>query len=139
MLPNIFVGKAKKPSDSELAAELGPAKMLWDQVVTGLAKEQEIDTQEWNSYSKKAGWSLRLKHKERNIVYLSPHRACFTASFALSDKAVQAARESGLSPPVLKIIGEAKRYAEGTAVRIEVKTSKDLAVVKKLAAVKLEN
>lgn len=113
--------------------------MLWDQVVTGLAKEQEIDTQEWNSYSKKAGWSLRLKHKERNIVYLSPHRACFTASFALSDKAVQAARESGLSPPVLKIIGEAKRYAEGTAVRIEVKTSKDLAVVKKLAAVKLEN
>lgn len=139
MLPNVFTGKAKKPSDSELAGELGSAKTLWDQIVADLAEEQKIETQEWNSYSKKAGWSLRLKHKERNIVYLSPHRGCFTASFALGDKAVQAARESGLPPPVLKIISEAKRYAEGTAVRIEVKTGKDVAVVKKLAAVKLEN
>lgn len=139
MLPNAFAGKAKKPSDSELAGELGSAKTLWDQIVADLAEEHEIDAQEWNSYSKKAGWSLRLKRKERNIVYLSPHRGCFTASFALGDKAVQVARHSGLPPQVLKIISEAKRYAEGTAVRIEVKTSKDVAVVKKLAAVKLEN
>jgi hypothetical protein len=139
MLPNVFIGKAKKPSESELAAELGPAKALWDQIVADLEEEQKIDGQEWNSYSKKAGWSLRLKHKERNIVYLSPHRGCFTASFALGDKAVEAARQGGLPPQVLKIIHEAKRYAEGTAVRIEVKAGKDLAVVKKLAAVKLEN
>lgn len=139
MLPNVFIGKAKKPSDSELAAELGTAKTIWDQLVRELAEEHGIDVQEWNSYSRKAGWSLRLKRKERNIVYLSPHRGCFTASFALGDKAVQAARESGLPPPVLKIIGEAKRYAEGTAVRIEVKGGKDLTVVKKLVVAKLEN
>lgn len=139
MLPNVFIGKAKKPSESELAAELGSAKTIWEQLVREFAEEHGIDVQEWNSYSRKAGWSLRLKHKERNIVYLSPHRGCFTASFALGDKAVQAARESGLPPSVLRIINEAKRYAEGTAVRIEVKTSKDAAVVKKLAAVKMEN
>ena len=139
MLPNAFIGKATKPSESELAAELGAAKTLWDELVKGLASEHKIDGQEWNSYSRKAGWALRLKHKERNIVYLSPHRGCFTASFALGDKAVQAARHSGLPPQVLKIIDEAKRYAEGTAVRIEVKTGKDVAVVKKLAAVKLGN
>jgi Protein of unknown function (DUF3788) len=139
MLPNAFIGKAKKPSDGELAAELGAAKTIWDQLVRELAEEHGIDVQEWNSYSRKAGWSLRLMRKERSIVYLSPHRGCFTASFALGDKAVQVARHSGLSPQVLKIISEAKRYAEGTAVRIEVKTGKDVAVVKKLAAVKLEN
>jgi hypothetical protein len=139
MLTNVFIGKAKKPSDTELAAELGPAKSLWNELIVDLAEERVIDCQEWNSYSKKAGWSLRLKRKERNIVYLSPHRGCFTASFALGDKAVQAARQSGLPQQVLKIISEAKRYAEGTAVRIEVKTGKDMSVVKKLAAVKLEN
>lgn len=139
MLPNVFIGKAKKPSDGELAGELGPAKTIWDQLVRELAEEHGIDVQEWNSYSRKAGWSLRLKRKERNIIYLSPHRGCFTASFALGDKAVQAARESGLPPSVLKIINQAKRYAEGTAVRIKVRTSKNAAVVKKLTAVKLEN
>ena len=139
MLPNAFIGKTKKPSESELAAELGSAKKLWDQLVAELAEENGIDMQEWNTYSKKAGWSLRLKHKDRVIVNLSPHRGCFTASFALGDKAVQAARQSGLSPQVINIIDEAKRYAEGTAVRVEVKGIRDVASVKRLAAAKLEN
>jgi hypothetical protein len=80
-----------------------------------------------------------LKRKERNIVYLSPHRGCFTASFALGDKALGAARDSVLPAPALKIINEAKRYAEGTAVRITVKAAKDIEVVKKLVSAKLEN
>jgi len=138
-LPNAFIGKAKKPTDKELSAELGSARRLWDQLVKELGDEQGIATQEWNTYSKKAGWSLRLKHKDRVIVYLSPHRGCFTVSFALGDKAVQAARKSGLPPAVIKIIDEAKRYAEGTAVRIEVKGAEDVASVKGIAIAKLGN
>jgi hypothetical protein len=59
------------------------------------------------------------------------------ASFALGDKAVQAALNSRLPPPAVKIIKEAKRYAEGTAVRVEVLKAKDVEVVKTLAAIKL--
>ncbi|HTT34242.1 MAG TPA: DUF3788 domain-containing protein [Methylomirabilota bacterium] len=139
MLPNAFIGKTQKPSDKEVSTELGSAKKSWDQLVTNLAEEHGIDTQEWNSYSKKAGWSLRLKHKDRIIVYLSPHRGCFTASFALGDKAVAAAKRSGVSPQVINIIDEAKRYAEGTAVRIEVKDAKDVTSVIQIAIAKLEN
>jgi len=138
MLPNAFIGKPEKPSEQDLAAVLGPAKAVWDQLVADLAGEG-VDVQEWNSYSRKAGWSLRLKHKERNIVYLTPSRDCFMASFALGDKAVKAARQSGLPKRVLAILDTAKRYAEGTAVRIEVKGFKDIAIVKKLAVMKLEN
>jgi len=36
-------------------------------------------------------------------------------SFALGDKAVQAARQSGLPQSVIKIIDEAKRYVEEPA------------------------
>jgi len=136
MLPNAFIDQAKQPTEKELTRELGESKALWDALVDGLAKEQGIDVREWNSYSKKAGWSLKLKRGERTIVYLSPCKGCFRALFALGEKALSAARKSGLPAPVLKTMREAKRYAEGTAVRIEVRTEEDIEVVKKLAEAK---
>ena len=135
---NAFVGKPKPPTESELKAELGTSKALWDELVDALAKEHKL-AREWNSSSKKLGWSLRLKRGERNIVYLSPSRGCFRASFALGDKAVHAARESGLPQRAIKIINDAKRYAEGTAVRIDVNSREDISIVKKLAAIKLDH
>ena len=138
MLPNAFIGMPHKPGEKDLAAALGPVEALWDELVSNLA-ERKIDVQEWNSYSKKAGWSLRLKHEKRIIVYLSPSQNAFMASFALGDRAVQAAHDNHLPQWVIKIIDEAKRYAEGTAVRIEVKSAKDTAEVRKLAEIKLAN
>jgi hypothetical protein len=137
MSANAFIGKAEQPTDEELAAELGAAKAVWDQLVSELAEHHEAAVREWNSYSRKAGWALRLKRQARTIVYLSPCRGCFVVSFALGDKALKAARESGLPPRVLKIIDEAKKYAEGTAVRLEVTGAKDIPIVRKLAAAKL--
>ena len=139
MFPNAFIGKQDRPTEEDLAAELGAAKALWDRLVDDLAKEYGITIQEWNSYSPKAGWSLRLKRSERTILYLSPCRGCFRAAFALGDKAVQAAYRSKLPPKEIKTIREAKRYAEGTAVRIDVSQPGDLVIVKRLTAVKLEN
>jgi hypothetical protein len=139
MLPNAFIGKADKPTEAELTAALGPAKTLWDKLITDLADENGVDIREWNSYSVKAGWSLRLKLKKRNILYLSPCRDSFFVSFALGDKAVQAALQSRLPQGVIKIIKEAKRYAEGTGVRMEVKKPRDIDIAKKLAAIKLAN
>jgi hypothetical protein len=138
VLTNAFAGKPKQPTESELKAELGASKALWDELVRDLAKEHKL-AREWNSYSKKAGWSLRLKRGERNIVYLSPCHGCFRASFALGDKAVQAALASGLPQKTIKIINEAKRYAEGTAVRIDVNGQEDIPIVKQLAVIKLDH
>jgi Protein of unknown function (DUF3788) len=138
MLENAFVGKPKEPTEHELTAALGPAKALWDKLVADLAERHDIATQEWNSYSRKAGWSLRLKRGKRAIVYLTPSRGCFMASFALGEKAIEAAR---LKVPkrVVPLIDEAKRYPEGRAVRLDVKRPKDLAIVETLAVAKLEN
>lgn len=139
MLVNAFIGKPEEPSDAEVAKELGSTKPYWDRLLEVLGKRLDCDGREWNSYSRKAGWSLKVKRKERTIVYLSPSRGCFMASFALGDKAVSAARRAKLPPSALELINHAKRYAEGTAVRIEVHGSKDVAVVEKLAAIKLKN
>jgi hypothetical protein len=139
MRANAFINNAKQPTGAELTAELGRTKVLWDRLLEVLTHDCGLDSQEWNSYSRKAGWSLRVKHRARNVLYLSPHKGCFTASFALSDRGVRAARAAGFPPPVLKIIDDARRYAEGTAIRIEVRAAKDIRIVEKLAAIKLTN
>ena len=137
MLPNAFIGKPHPPTDSELAKALGPVKALWDRLLAELAGQHKLTVQEWNSYSPKAGWSLRLKNKDRNILYLGPCEGVFRVAFVLGDKAVAAARESDLPQNVIKLIDGAKRYAEGTAVRFETMKAKDIDSVVKLAGIKL--
>jgi uncharacterized protein DUF3788 len=139
MLENAFAGRDKRPTERELAAALGQTDLLWRDLVTDLKRDLKLDTEEWNTYSVKAGWSLRLKLKKRNIVYLSPCAGCFRASFILGDRAVAAARKSKLPRAIQKDIDKAKRYPEGTAVRIEVHAAKDANIVKTLAKIKLEN
>jgi len=135
---NAFIGQAQEPTDSEVTTALGAAKARWDQLVAELTGEHKL-TREWNSYSIKAGWALRLKRESRNIVYLSPSQGGFMASFALGDKAMLAARAGKFPRHVMKIIAEAKRYAEGSAVRIVVSGPEEVAVVERLTEIKLEN
>ena len=139
MIANAFAGKATPPGEAELAGVLGPAKAVWDQLLAELAEDCNLTAKEWNSYSRKAGWALRLKRGERNIVYLSPGEGCFMASFVLGDKAVAAARAGKLPQSAMDIIDCAKRYAEGTAVRLDIRTPRQIALVKKLVAIKLDN
>jgi hypothetical protein len=139
MLPNAFIGKAKKPTAGELAEALGSAHAVWGQLLTQLADDLEVNIHQWNSYSPKAGWSLKVKQGDRTILYMSPCSGSFRVSFALGDKAVKAALQSDLPRGMLRIIKEAKRYAEGTAVRIEVRAVSDLDAILKLANFKVAN
>jgi hypothetical protein len=138
-IPNAFIGKAQKPTVQEVSAVLGPSAKLWDELVDGLAKDHGVSIQEWNSFSLKYGWSLRLKLKKRTIIHLSPCNGCFRAAFILGDRAVKATRAAKLPKNVIKVIEAAPKYAEGTGVRLTVKAPKDLAAIRKLAVVKLMN
>jgi len=135
---NAFIGKTKVPTETEVAAALGATAALWKQLLEWMA-EQGAGVREWSSSGIKHGWSLRLKEKKRNIVYLSPCKGCFRAAFALGEKAVAAARKSDLPKSTLKILDEVPRYAEGTGVRLMVRAEKDLAAIKKLALIKMAN
>jgi hypothetical protein len=136
---NAFIGKSEQPGDSELSAALGASRVLWDKLLAELSKEQLITGWEWHSYSVKAGWSLRLQRKERNILYMVPRSGGFLAAFVFGDKALAAIRAGKFPPTVMELIASARKYAEGTGVRLEVKGPKDIAIVKKLAAIKVAN
>lgn len=132
-----FSDKDHEPRPSERAAVLGRSAARWDELVAHLEADFAPVTQEWVFAGARWGWSLRLKRKKRAIVYLTPREKFFTAGFALGEKAVAVARKSGLPKPVLKLIDEADRYAEGRAVRLEVRTKADLAPVRVVATAKM--
>ena len=94
---------------------------------------------EWRCYSLKTGWALRLKRAKRTILWMSGCEGSFRVSFILGERAVLAARQSGLSAWLLRIVDEAPKYPEGTGVRLHIKGPRDIRDVRKLTAVKLEN
>jgi hypothetical protein len=136
---NAFAGQAEQPTQKAVESALGNSWVLWKQLVAERKQEQNLDGEEWNSSGLKYGWSFRLQLKKRNILYLGPRSGSFMASFVLADKAIAVARKSNLPAYVLKMIAEAKRYGEGTPVRIEVSKPEDLVPVKTLAKIKVEN
>lgn len=138
MSVNAFAGRAKPPSEADLAAALGAAKPAWDRIVVDVAGDLRLDGREWKSYGPKHGWALRLQRGKRNVVHLAPHEGCFTALLILGDRAMKAARASGLSESALRILDDAPRYPEGTGIRLLLKGPRHVPLVRKLARVKLE-
>jgi hypothetical protein len=138
-LPNAFIGQIDPPSEKDLAVKLGRALATWEELLAWL-DEKGIAKGEWKSVSpKKYGWGLRPAFKKRTILYLGPCEGCFRVSFVLGNKAAEAARTSGLPKSLLKEISEAKRYAEGTGVRLMIRKPEDLTSVRKLVEIKLAN
>jgi hypothetical protein len=139
MTPNAFINKPKQPTDAELAAALGPAKAVWDQLLADLEQDYGVNIHEWRCYSPKWGWSLRVKRRARTIIWLSPRTGCFEVLFILGAKAMLAAQQSKLPMRIVKVMDEAPKYPEGTGVRLEMKSARDIGALKKLAVIKLAN
>jgi hypothetical protein len=139
MTPNAFIGKLTVPTDPELATALGNAKSVWDQLLAELEQDFGLKVREWKCYSPKTGWSMRVKRKERTIVWLGPHEGSFQVVYILGDKAMQAARATKFPARIVKAIAEAPKYMEGSGVRLTMKTPRDVPAVKRLAAIKIEN
>jgi uncharacterized protein DUF3788 len=137
---NAFVGKASQPSDEEVTNALGASGMIWKNLIGWMAEKEGVSDQEWKGIVvKKYGWSLRLKRKGRNIIYLSPGKDCFMVSFVLSNKALEQAKSEHLPKAVQDALANAPHYPEGNGLRLLVHRASDLAAIRKIAAIKLAN
>jgi hypothetical protein len=139
MALSVFDDRSKEPEAMDLAIALGRSRAHWDSLVAHVAAEYAPLGKTWSFAGAKWGWSLRLKQKKRTVLYMTPCKRRFLVGFALGEKAVKAAHACPLPDSILTVIDEAKRFAEGRGVRVEVKTKTDLENVKGLAAIKMAN
>jgi hypothetical protein len=137
MALSAFDDKAKEPQVGALKKVLGRTAVHWSALRKHIASEYAPLDEAWNFAGANWGWSLRLKQKKRTVLYMTPCKGHFMVGFVLGEKAVKAARQSALSAKTLALIEEAKKYAEGRGVRIEVRSKKDRDDVEKLAAIKM--
>ena len=139
MALSAFDDKSNQPTPDELAQVLGKSHSLWNELQKEVCSLFTPALVEWGYASKSTGWGMRIKTEKRVIIYMTPCRGYFLASFALGEKAVRAAHDAKLPAKILSAIDAAPKYAEGRGVRIEVRTKSDVKAIAKLAAIKLAN
>ena len=132
-----FDDKNNEPRKPEVDAVLAGSAPLWDELIAAIRSLFEPLAEDWNFSGKKWGWALRLKHKKRAVLYMTPSEGLFFVGFALGQKAVDAAHESDLPIGVLDIIDNSQKYAEGRGVRLTVRSKTDVRIVSKVAEIKM--
>ena len=137
MALSIFDDKSVVPDDSHLQEVLGEMFQLWMDIKEYILEKYSPVLEEWEFPGKKYGWSFRMKHKKRAILYLTPCQGYFRVAFVFGDKAVAAAEKSTLPKSILEELRSARKYVEGRGIRIEVKRKRDIGNIKKLIEIKI--
>jgi hypothetical protein len=126
MALSAFDDRSRPPREADLAATLGKTNAHWNELRKLIALRFAPLSEDWGFSSRSTGWGLRLKQEKRTVLYMTPCEGHFLASFALGERVVKAARESALPASILEVVDNARKYAEGTGVRLVVKTARDL-------------
>jgi hypothetical protein len=137
MAISCFADKAMEPDAAMLRDALGLAHARWQQLTSHILGVRPQVQFVWKMATANGGWSLRAMDGKRNLLYLIPQEGTFLVAVVLGDKGVAAAQAAGLPEHVLAALNSARRYAEGTGIRLEVAGDADLAWVKQLLALKL--
>lgn len=134
---SIFGEEAVQPSEDGLRKVLGRAAPAWSELVTHVEATWPAVVEEWHFTGARYGWSMRLRLRGRNVLYLIPQAARFLVGIVLSAKAVAAAEHARLPARVVDALAKAPRYPEGTGLRLPVSRVTDLPPIRKLTALKM--
>lgn len=136
---SVFLDKSKPPTETDLAEALGEAKPLWDELKAHVKEVCPDIIEDWKHYGKNYGWTMKLLKKKRNLFFSAPGNGQFAVAFTFGDKAVEAVEKSSLPRDIIDTLKAARKYAEGRGLQIIVNNREDLAIIKKLIPIKLEN
>jgi hypothetical protein len=139
MAASIFGDKTITPTDRMLSKALGDSNRLWKHIKKHLKTEYGEMTEEWKFYGQKNGWLLKTLRKKRNLFFFIPLEGSFRLSFVFGDKAVAACQQSNLPEGLIACLKNARKYAEGRGLQIEVKSSDDVENIKTLVQIKVNN
>ena len=139
MSVSVFEDKATMPDDKMLDKALGKSNRLWREIKKHLKAEYGELNEDWKFYGQKSGWILKTLRKKRNLFFFIPLKGSFQVTFVFGDKAVAAVQKSDLPKKLVTKLKNARKYAEGRGLRIDVKNSADVEHVKRLVEIKINN
>jgi hypothetical protein len=136
---SIFTNKSETPTEIHLEAALGKSYLLWVEIREHVLAQDPKLSQEWSYPGPKYGWSFRIKDKKRAIIYLLPRDNYFKVAFVFGQKAMDEIMTSSISSEIKTALSEARVYAEGRGIRIDVSDAAILPDIKALIGIKLRN
>ena len=136
---SIFMVKELIPTDSDLTGALAGTYDLWRSIKEYVHLKYPAAMDEWNYPGIKYGWSFRIKDKKRAIVYLSPRDGYFKAAMVFGQKATDKIMESGISASIKEELAGARVYAEGRAIRMEIRDGHVIPDIMELIDIKIAN
>jgi hypothetical protein len=137
MALSAFADKARPPQPGELEGVLGGAAGAWRRLVAHVSDRHPPVEGQWSFSSARNGWSLRLRRKDRVILYLIPQEGAFLVGVVLGERAAEAAHECGLPAAVVALVDAAPRYAEGRGIRFAVTGQEGCVAAEALVALKM--
>ncbi|MFH1716710.1 MAG: DUF3788 domain-containing protein [Planctomycetota bacterium] len=139
MAASVFSDKTVEPTDQMLSKALGESHRWWQEIKKHLDDRYGELIEEWKFYGRKSGWILKTLRKKRNLFFFVPLEGSFKLSFVFGDKAVAAAEKGDLPEELIATLKNARKYAEGRGLQVEVKQAADVENIKKLVEIKVNN
>ncbi len=136
---SIFQDKTITPTDNDLVEKLDSTYNLWIQLQNFVLSKYPDGLSEWNYPGKKYGWSFRIKDKKRAIIYFLPRDKYFKVAFVFGQKATDIVLTSDIFPEIKTELMQARKYAEGRGIRIDIINNLRIPDIKKLIEIKLAN
>ena len=136
---SIFTNKDDIPTNDNLVKNLGTTYVLWKELEEFVIEKYPNALAEWNFPGKKYGYSFRIKDKRRAILYFLPRKDYFKIAFVFGQKATDIIMGSDVETKIKTKLAQARKYAEGRGIRIDVKNESPITDIKKLVAIKLSN
>ncbi len=136
-MKSIFTDKNIEPAIDQLHQGLGESFHIWKHLQEFTVSQYPEAVGQWHFSGEKFGWSYRIKDKKRVLLYLLPRDQFFKAAFVFGQKAFDQIMESRISETIKTELKEAKKYAEGRGIRIEVKDTSNLQDLEQLIRIKI--
>ena len=135
----IFVDKNIKPDDKLLSEKIGKNFPYWTEIKEHVNEKYGSTTDDWKFYGKNYGWQLKTLIKKRNLFFLIPFKSYFKIVFIFGDRAVNEIEQSDVTENLKNDVINAKKYAEGRGLAIEVIDNTYMTDIKKLIEIKINN
>ena len=136
---SVFQDKTITPTDNDLVEKLDSTYKLWIQIQKFVLSKYPDGLSEWNYPGKKYGWSFRIKDKKRAIIYFLPRDKYFKVAFVFGKKATDIVMDSDILPEIKTELMQARKYAEGRGIRIDINNELRIPDIKKLIEIKSAN